>query len=163
MNKKSEKFTEAYKATSDKIRTLIDSDALGIFSSQIINSGYGVESNNKHIITVIIGYRLLNVITPSEVVAELKELGLNSENIELVGKKIENFVIDNSDNISKLNLEINETETTQDSSTQIRTMAKDMVQNSQTEEVVYSSTQSAILNESKPKTEAANSWGSEAK
>ncbi len=45
----------------------------------------------------------------------------------------------------------------------IRTMAEDMVKSTETEEVVYSSTQAAILNEAKPKDESADRWGSENK
>lgn len=146
-----EKYSEAYKNANEEIRQIIDGN---LIYDYLLNNSPS-ELKEKKYLVVSYTNLLLKLISKDEAVSKLK----SETNLE-EGKIFEVFnLLDKNFNQDL----IPETKEDLKSTSHIRTMAQDMIVNQSKDEVTYSSTQAAILNESKPKDESADRWGSENK
>lgn len=146
-----EKYSEAYKNASEEIQLIIDNN---LIYDYLLNNNPNELSDKKYFV-VSYTHLLLKLTTREEIINKLKsETNLEeakiSEILNLLDKKFSH------DLIPKIIGDLKST-------SHIHTMAQDMIVNQSKDEVTYSSTQAAILNEAKPKDESADRWGSENK
>jgi len=145
------RFQEAYSASDQATKDIIDSEQIGLFADEIITMSE--DTKQKRQIVVSISNRILNIITDSELVDELEQLGIPAESIA----KTKSFVDQKTAAgvttapTSSLAADLAEIEQSLHQINPVRTMASDGKQigySSNTEDT-YTSTQSAIINESK--------------
>jgi hypothetical protein len=156
-----QKYSLAYKNAPAEIKEIIDSNLiLNTFDSLV---GKGVIGPDYKTVFVIAQTHILLNLIPRKAAEE----NLKTETTLDETKIIEVLNLFNPElsleSTPELVAEINEMETTLKETPHIRTMAQDMSANQDHEELVYTSTQAAILGEAKPKTEVVGSWGSETK
>ena len=142
------RFQEAYQAADQATKDLIDSEQIGLFADEIVTTTE--DGKQKRQIIVILSNRILDIITDSEMVDGLEQLGIGAESIS----KAKAFV-DQKDTvvapISSIEEDLAEIEKSLHQINPVRTMASDgkQIGYSSTTEDTYTSTQSAIINESK--------------
>lgn len=151
MNKKLKEFTEAYRSASKETKEFINSDAIGLFSEQILNntSYYGI----KQKIIVILANRFLAITTNEEVLSELLANGISADTVIEIMPKIKEFINQSLKNTpspqstltESIPDEIAETEARIKSLNTIRTMTGDQQSNSSQNETTYPSVQDDIL------------------
>jgi len=157
MNDSFSKFLAAYSDAPQNIKDLIDSEEIGIFVDTLLTNNTPVPPKQK--LLVILSNRVLDLLPDSQMISQLEEIGLSQP--EKIAQ-IKNFIslktaavtTDNSileSTKTDVANEIAETEAAMEKISPIRTMAGDSKQigYSSTTEPTYTSTQSAIINETK--------------
>lgn len=157
MKDKFEEFIEGYKKTSPEIKSIIDSDQIGLFVEKIlVNTNY---VGLKPKFGILVTERILGVTEESELSDLLIKLGISSGDIQSLLFEIKHFVdsiLNKSNQKTDITTDaeviknIAEVEAVFDTLNPIRTMANDnQMIGQQYKEKMHTSTQSAILNESK--------------
>lgn len=140
-------------ATADTQTTDLYSDTeLGIKLFEIAKKYHLEDQEKYHVFAVGFGDLILKLIT-IETLEKIFSEKFNLSLLDLAAVRSELLIL-----LKKTNRE-----EIVPSNPHIRTMAQDMIVNQSKDEVTYSSTQAAILNEAKPKDESADRWGSENK
>ncbi len=158
-------FLEAYSKSNQDIKNIIDSDSIGVFAESIQTDK--TNSKQKRQIIVSISNRILDIYNDTSLVDTLDKAGINPENIEKAKAFVEDLLSSKKQpTVATINpvqtIEVTPAVAQADNAIEIkpiinplRTMATDgkQVGYQSTEEPVYSSVQTAIINESK--------WGSD--
>lgn len=143
-----EKFVEAYRNASDHIKTIIDSEEIGLFVENLETPSAKLQRRE---LIVIISNTILGVFSQSEFNEKLNNaLALEDEVI----KKVFDFTNQKMSSLgggaSEIPSAVNSDTQTEPALQPVRTMSTDRAAAPIPQpEVIYSSVQSAILNESK--------------
>lgn len=157
-----DKYQKAYIQASEETKFIIDSNIISIGVSDLIEKNKILPELKKDLILVYTDM-LVGLISESEMSEYLsQEKKLNQNQITEIISFLKNFLEGENTNLYQPTVEVDTLANTNNPISYIRTMAQDM-NNSNNDELIYSSTQAAILNEAKSKDTSADRWGNETK
>ena len=154
MDNKYQQFIEAYNNANLELKEFIDSEAIGLFiESKIQGTTY---ATLKRKLIVLTANKIFNLISDDELSTSLIKIGIQGEDSRTMYNEIKSFVekviseIDSS-NIFEESIIETKPETPPNTINNIRTMASDgkQVGYENSGDTIYSSSQSAILEEGK--------------